>query len=35
MEIRLIKPTLEYDNDIMDYRREFLELGDDLAGCGA
>lgn len=35
MEIKLIKPTLEYANDIMDYRREFLELGDDLAGCGS
>ncbi|EPZ58950.1 hypothetical protein H477_1703 [[Clostridium] sordellii ATCC 9714] len=34
MEIKLIKPTLEYANDIMKYRREFLELGDDMAGCG-
>ncbi|MBW4862601.1 MAG: GNAT family N-acetyltransferase [Paeniclostridium sp.] len=34
MEIKLIKPTLEYANDIIKYRREFLELGDDMAGCG-
>ncbi len=35
MEIKLIKPTLEYAKDIMDYKQEFLELGDDLAGCGS
>ncbi|GAA0701650.1 GNAT family N-acetyltransferase [Paraclostridium ghonii] len=34
MEIKLIKPSLEYRHDIMAYRQEFLELGDDMAGCG-
>ncbi|MGL5755857.1 MAG: GNAT family N-acetyltransferase [Paraclostridium sp.] len=34
MEIKLIKPNLEYADDIMEYRREFLESGEDLAGCG-
>lgn len=34
MEIKLIKPTLEYAHDIMEYRQEFLNLGDDMAGCG-
>lgn len=34
MEIKLIKPSLEYGHDIMAYRQEFLELGDDMAGCG-
>ena len=34
MEIKLIKPTLEYAHDIMAYRQEFLEIGDNLAGCG-
>jgi len=32
--IKLIKPTLEYANDIMEYRQEFLDSGDSLAGCG-
>lgn len=34
MEIKLIKPTLEYDNDIMKYKEEFLQCGDTMAGCG-
>lgn len=34
MEIKLIKPTLEYAQDIMEYKKEFLECGDSLAGCG-
>lgn len=34
MEIKLIKPTLEYANQIMEYRKEFLEANDDMAGCG-
>lgn len=34
MEIKLIKPTLEYASDIMEYKKEFLECGDTLAGCG-
>lgn len=33
MEIKLIIPTLEYANDIMQYRKEFLDAGDVLAGC--
>jgi predicted acetyltransferase len=33
-EIRLIKPTIEYADDIMKYRQEFLDSNDDLAGCG-
>lgn len=34
MDINLIKPTLEYADDIMEYKKEFLECGDTLAGCG-
>lgn len=34
MEIKLIKPTLEYADDIMKYRQEFLESGDSMDGCG-
>lgn len=34
MEIKLIKPTLEYDHDIMKYKQEFLQCGDNMAGCG-
>lgn len=33
--IKLIKPTLEYVKDIMEYRQEFLDSGDSLAGCGS
>nr|WP_314459459.1 hypothetical protein [uncultured Clostridium sp.] len=33
-EIRLIKPTIEYADDIMRYRQEFLDLNDSLDGCG-
>lgn len=32
--IRLIKPTIEYSEDIMQYRQEFLEAGDSMDGCG-
>lgn len=32
--IKLIKPTLEYADDIMAYRQDFLDCGDDMAGCG-
>lgn len=35
MVIKLIKPTLEYANDIMEYKKEFLECGDTMAGCGS
>lgn len=34
MEIKLIKPTLEYANDIMEYKKEFLQRGDSMDGCG-
>ena len=35
-EIRLVKPSMEYAQDIMDFRRELLEAddADDFAGCG-
>lgn len=33
-EIKLIKPTLKYAKDIMEYRQEFLDSGDSMAGCG-
>lgn len=33
-EIRLIKPTMEYAEDIMKYRQEFLDSGDSQDGCG-
>lgn len=29
-EIRLIKPTIEYADDIMRYRQEFLDLNVDI-----
>lgn len=34
MEMKLIKPTLAYAHDIMEYKEEFLESGDLMAGCG-
>lgn len=33
-QIKLIKPTMGYAKEIMKYRQEFLDSGDDLAGCG-
>lgn len=32
--IRLIKPTLEYSEQIMSYRQEFIEMNDSMDGCG-
>lgn len=32
-EIKLITPTLEYANDIMKYRQEFIESGENMDGC--
>ena len=32
--LKLIEPTIEYDKEIQDYRREFLEAGDSMDGCG-
>ncbi len=34
MEIKLIKPSVEYSDEIMKYREEFLQSGDTMAGCG-
>ncbi|WP_422487338.1 GNAT family N-acetyltransferase [Gudongella sp. DL1XJH-153] len=34
-KIKLIKPAVEYAEDIMTYKEEFLQLGDSLAGCGS
>lgn len=34
-EIKLIKPTLEYSEDIMKYKQEFIESDGNLAGCGS
>ena len=30
----LIRPTLEYASEIASYRREFLDVGDSMDGCG-
>lgn len=34
MDIKLIKPTLEYAEDIMNYKKEFLQSRDSMDGCG-
>ncbi len=33
-EIKLIAPTMEYADDIMKYRQDFLDSGGSLDGCG-
>lgn len=33
LNIKLIKPTIEYTEDIMKYRQEFIDLNENLAGC--
>ncbi len=33
--MKLIEPTIEYDRQIQDYRREFLEEGGSMDGCGS
>lgn len=33
-ELILIKPTTEYGTQIMEYRQEFLDVGDSMDGCG-
>lgn len=35
-EIKLVRPSMEYDKDIMDFRRELQEANDTdcFAGCG-
>lgn len=30
--MRLLRPSLEYKQQVLDYRNEFIENGDDLAG---
>lgn len=36
-EIKLIRPSMEYDEDIMQFRKELMEAGDldSFAGCGS
>lgn len=34
-EIKLIKPTIEYSEDIIKYKQEFIESDNSLAGCGS
>ena len=31
----LIRPTIEYANQISEYRQEFLDIGDSMDGCGS
>ncbi len=33
-EIKLIKPSIEYADDIMKFRQELLDAGEEFAGCG-
>jgi len=33
-EIKLIKPSIEYAEDIMKFRQELLDAGDEFSGCG-
>ena len=32
-ELKLIEPTLEYKEQVMEYRRKFLENNEKLSGC--
>jgi len=34
-EFILVKPTAEYAEQIREYRREFLDAGDSMDGCGS
>ena len=34
-DIVLIKPTMEYADEIMAYRKEFLNAGSSMDGCGS
>lgn len=36
-EIRLLKPTMEYEKDIMQFREELINANDNdsFAGCGS
>lgn len=31
----LTRPTIEYANQIAEYRQEFLDAGDSMDGCGS
>ena len=33
-EIKLLKPTMEYADDIMKFRQELLDVNSEFAGCG-
>lgn len=33
-KVKLIKPSLDYDQEIMAFREEFLEHGGSMDGCG-
>lgn len=33
-KVKLIKPSLEFDQEIMAFRQEFLEYGRSMDGCG-
>lgn len=33
--IRLTSPTAEYTKEIMEFRQELLDSGNDFAGCGS
>lgn len=35
MDLILIKPSEEFANEIAEYRREFLDSGDSMDGCGS
>lgn len=35
MDLVLIKPTEDFASDIAEYRREFLDAGDSMDGCGS
>lgn len=34
-KIKLVEPAIEYAQDIMEYREEFLQSEDSMAGCGS
>lgn len=34
-KIKLVKPTVEFAEDIMTYKEDFLQSGDSMAGCGS
>lgn len=34
-ELLLIRPGMEYANQIAEYRQEFLDAGDSMDGCGS